>query len=186
MGQAWAMMPLFSVLFIHFMRVLWDGGGEVGQCKGWGCIWTGPAAVSDILGIRGKKFIRPSREALGEDDGNCNGTTDKGEKAMIMARTVIQTKWGKADEVVNGMKEMMKGGPMPEGGHKVTLMTDLSGEFHTVIMESQFDSLAAWEKFRATMFTGQDSGGDGPGGQDNMEEMMVSGRQEFYTIEAEF
>lgn len=98
---------------------------------------------------------------------------------MIMARTVIQTKWGKASEVVNGMKEMMKSGPMPEGGHKVTLMTDLSGEFHTVVMEAQFDSLAAWEKFRATMFTGE--------GQDNsQDEMMVSGRQEFWTIEAEF
>jgi quinol monooxygenase YgiN len=100
---------------------------------------------------------------------------------MIMARTVIQTRWGKAEDVVPGMKEMMKSGPMPEGGHKVTLMTDLSGEFHTVVMESQFDSLAAWEKFRAGMFSGTE-GQD----QDNMEEMMVSGRQEFYTIEAEF
>lgn len=99
---------------------------------------------------------------------------------MIMARTVIQTKWGKADEVVQGMKEMMNQGPMPEGGHKVMLLTDLSGEFHTVVMEAQFDSLAAWEKFRATMFTGQEA-------QDNsMDELMVSGRQEFYTIEAEF
>ncbi len=99
---------------------------------------------------------------------------------MIIARTVIQTKWGKADKVVQGMKEMMKGGPMPEGGHKVTLMTDLSGEFHTVVMEGQFDSLAAWEKFRAQMFSG-------PEGQDNsQDELMVSGRQEFYTIEAEF
>ncbi len=99
---------------------------------------------------------------------------------MIMARTVIQTKWGKADEVVQGMKEMMKGGPMPEGGHKVTLLTDLSGEFHTVVMEAQFDSLAAWEKFRAQMFSGSE-------GQDNsQDELMVSGRQEFYKIEAEF
>lgn len=99
---------------------------------------------------------------------------------MIMARTVIQAKWGKADEVVQGMKEMMGSGPMPEGGHKVMLLTDLSGEFHTVVMEAQFDSLAAWEKFRAQMFTGPDD-------QDNsLDELMVSGRQEFYTIEAEF
>jgi len=99
---------------------------------------------------------------------------------MIMARTVIQTKWGKADEVVRGMKEMMKSGPMPEGGRKMTLLTDLSGEFHTVVMEGQFDSLAAWEKFRAQMFTGTQ-------GQDNsQDDLMVSGRQEFYTIEAEF
>jgi quinol monooxygenase YgiN len=101
---------------------------------------------------------------------------------MIMARTVIQTKWGKADAVIQGMKEMMNSGPMPEGGHKVMLLTDLSGEFHTVVMEAQFDSLAAWEKFRATMFTGQDA----QDAQNNsMDELMVSGRQEFYTIEAE-
>jgi len=102
---------------------------------------------------------------------------------MIMARTVIQTKWGKADEVVKGMKEMMTSGPMPEGGHKVILLTDLSGEFHTVVMEAQFDSLAAWEKFRATMFSGSESQDNS---QDGMDDLMVSGRQEFYTIEAEF
>ncbi|MDQ3930621.1 MAG: antibiotic biosynthesis monooxygenase [Chloroflexota bacterium] len=101
---------------------------------------------------------------------------------MIIARTVIQTKWGKAREVVDGMKEMMKGGPTPEGGGRVTLMTDLSGEFHTVVMEAQFESLAAWERFRATMFSG-DGQDDGQG---NMEELMVGGRQEFWTIEAEF
>ena len=101
---------------------------------------------------------------------------------MIMTRTVIQTKWGKADQVVKAMKEMLSSGPMPEGGGKATLMTDLSGEFHTVVLEGTFESLAAWEKYRATMFTGQ----DGQGGQDNMDDLMVSGRQEFWTIEAEF
>lgn len=99
---------------------------------------------------------------------------------MIMARTVFQAKWGKADQLVQGMKEMMKDGQMPEGGGKVTLMTDLSGEFHTVVMEAQFDSLASWEKFRAQMFSG-------PNEPDNsQDDLFVSGRQEFYTIEAEF
>jgi hypothetical protein len=110
----------------------------------------------------------------------------KGDKAMILARTVIQTKWGKADQVVKAMKEMMGSGPAPEGSGKSTLLTDLSGEFHTVVLEAQFESLAAWEKFRATMFTGQD-GQDGQGdGQANMDDLMVSGRQEFWTVEAEF
>jgi len=104
---------------------------------------------------------------------------------MIMARTVIQTKWGKASEVVEGMKQMMASSPAPEGAGKATLMTDLSGEFHTVVFEAQFESLAAWERYRATMFSGEGEGqGDGQG--DNMEELMVSGRQEFWTIEAEF
>ncbi len=114
---------------------------------------------------------------------NATASFNKGDKAVIMARTVMQTKWGKADKVVSGMKEMMNSGPMPEGGHKVLLLTDLSGELHTVVMEAQFDSLAAWEKFRAQMFSGSEGAGDGA---DDMEEMMVSGRQEFWTIEAEF
>src|SRR5688572_17574353 len=101
---------------------------------------------------------------------------------MIMARTVIQTKWGKASEVVEGMKQMMGSGPPPEGAGKATLMTDLSGEFHTVVLEAQFESLAAWEKYRATMFSGE---GDDQG-DNTFDELMVSGRQEFWTIEAEF
>ena len=99
---------------------------------------------------------------------------------MIMARTVFQAKWGKADQLVQGMKEMMKGGERPEGGGKVTLMTDLSGEFHTVVMEGQFDSLASWEKWRAQMF----SGSNAP--DNSQDDLFVSGRMEFYTIEAEF
>ena len=102
---------------------------------------------------------------------------------MIMARAVFQTKWGKADEVVKGMVEMMKSEAMPNSepqSHRVTLMTDLSGEFHTVVMEARFESLAAWEEFRAQMFSNPES-------QDNsQDDLIVSGRQEFYTIEAEF
>ena len=102
---------------------------------------------------------------------------------MIMVRTVFRTKWGKANEVVQGMKEMMNRGPMPGEvqNQKVVLMTDLSGEFHTVVMEARFESLAAYEQFRAQMFASDEM-------QNNQEEddMILSGRQEYYTIEAEF
>jgi hypothetical protein len=102
---------------------------------------------------------------------------------MIMVRTVFRTKWGKANEVVQGMKEMMNGGPMPGEfqNQKVVLMTDLSGEFHTVVMEARFESLAAYEQFRTQMFASDEF-------QNNQEEddMILSGRQEYYTIEAEF
>ena len=102
---------------------------------------------------------------------------------MIMVRTVFRTKWGKANEVVQGMKEMMNQGSMPGEfqNQKVVLMTDLSGEFHTVVMEARFESLAAYEQFRAQMFASDEM-------QNNQEEddMILSGRQEYYTIEAEF
>ena len=102
---------------------------------------------------------------------------------MILVRTVFQTKWGKADELVAGMKGMMSGGPMPSPGplpNKTILLTDLSGEFHTVVMEAQFESLAVWEQFRAAMFSNPESQDDG-----NQWDVIVSGRQEFYTVEAE-
>ena len=102
---------------------------------------------------------------------------------MIMVRTVFRTKWGKANEVVQGMKEMMNSGAMSGGAQnqKAVLMTDLSGEFHTVVMEARFESLAAYEQFRAKMFSSDEF-------QDNQEEddTILSGRQEYYTIEAEF
>ena len=102
---------------------------------------------------------------------------------MIMVRTVFRTKWGKANEVVQGMKEMMSRGPMSgeTQNQKAVLMTDLSGEFHTVVMEARFESLAAFEQFRAQMFASDEM-------QNNQEEddMILSGWQEYYTIEAEF
>ena len=102
---------------------------------------------------------------------------------MIMVRTVFRTKWGKANEVVQGMKEMMNRGAMPgeAQNQKAVLMTDLSGEFHTVVMEARFESLAAYEQFRTQMFASDEM-------QNNQEqdEMYLSGRQEYYTIEAEF
>jgi hypothetical protein len=113
---------------------------------------------------------------------------------MIMVRTVFQTKWGKADQVVQGMKEMMNSGAMGSEAQnqKAVLMTDLSGEFHTVVMEARYESLAAFEQFRARMFAG-DGGNDGDQAQNDQAqsgqdigELILSGRQEYYTIEAEF
>jgi len=104
---------------------------------------------------------------------------------MIMVRTVFRTKWGKANAVVQGMKEMMNRGAMSAEAQnqKAVLMTDLSGEFHTVVMEARFASLAAFEEFRTRMFAG---GGDESENNQEVDELILSGRQEFYTIEAEF
>lgn len=102
---------------------------------------------------------------------------------MIMSRTVFQAKWGKADELVAGLAESMRqGGGFDAKEHKAKLLTDLGGEFHTVVIEAQYESLAEYEQFRARLFASPDfqanaNRGDG---------LMVSGRQEFYTVEAEF
>ena len=38
----------------------------------------------------------------------------------------------------------------PQGGR---ILTDLSGRFFKLVVESEFESLAAWEAWRSTMFS---------------------------------
>ncbi len=95
---------------------------------------------------------------------------------MIMTRTVFQAKWGKADELVAGIAESMRqGGGFEAKEHKVKLLTDLSGEFHTVVILAQYESLAACEQFRARLFSSPEFQENTSRGDD----LMVSGRQEF-------
>ncbi len=100
---------------------------------------------------------------------------------MILVRVVFQAKHGKAGELVVGMKEalnqMKRGDPQSRG----RLLTDLSGPFDTVVLEIEHASLAAAEQFRAQLFTR-------PAYQESRprtEELVLSGHQEYYTIEAE-
>jgi hypothetical protein len=99
---------------------------------------------------------------------------------MIVVRTVFQAKWGKADELVRavreGQQEMIR-----EAGIRGRILTDLGGQFFTVVLEGEFASLAAWEQFRARMF--QDSRFQQSTAQG--ESLIESGRQEFFTVVAE-
>ena len=73
------------------------------------------------------------------------------------------------------------GGAPSAGPQRVRLLTDLSGRFFTVVLESEVESLAAWEAFRQQMFAQpdwQESFG-------RASEWIESGHQEFYTVEAE-
>ncbi len=100
---------------------------------------------------------------------------------MILVRMVFQTKWGQAQPVVDEMKRMAEKsrGRMKHPMHG-RILTDLSGPFHTVVQEMEFESLAEWEKARAEMFSS-------PEMQDmqSQEIPFEGGRAEFYTIEAE-
>ena len=102
---------------------------------------------------------------------------------MIVVRFVFQAKPGKAEEAVKGFKEGVEMMRRVAGSNaKVRLMTDLSGPFDTVVQEVEMESLAEWEKVRAKMFSD-------PEVQENMdmgESPILSGRTEFYTLEASF
>ena len=100
---------------------------------------------------------------------------------MIVVRFVLQAKSGKAEDVVKNIQknaEMMRRLTGTEG--KVRLLTDLSGPFDTVVQEIELESLAEWERVRAKIFSDpefQAAQGEG-------ESPVVSGRTEFYTLEA--
>ena len=62
---------------------------------------------------------------------------------MIVIRNVFQCKPGKAKDLVATMKETFAKMPdMP----KPRLMTDVSAGFWTVVLETEAESLDAWEK----------------------------------------
>lgn len=100
---------------------------------------------------------------------------------MILVRIVFQTKWGRAQEVVDGFgqdAEMMRriAGPNVRG----RILTDLSGPFHTVVQEIEVESLAEWERLRTAMFSDPEFQQT----QANSDLPFESGSLEFYTIEA--
>lgn len=100
---------------------------------------------------------------------------------MIVIRNVFQAEWGKASDLAHSMHQMLEGETAPRGAGHWRILTDLSGPFHTVVMEVEVESLAAWEQGRAAMFAD-------PKWQEGMAQttgLIVSGRQEFYTLEAQ-
>lgn len=99
---------------------------------------------------------------------------------MVLFRTVFQAKIGKADELVAAFKESLNG--LTEDQAKSLnprILTDISGPFFTVVMETTHESLAAVEQFRNAMFSSQEASEDNSGTED----LIVSGRNEYYTIE---
>jgi hypothetical protein len=100
---------------------------------------------------------------------------------MILVRTIFQAKWGKGGELAAAMKESVQALAGPLGNSRIRILTDLSGELNVVVFEGVHESLADWEQFRARMFST-------PAFQSNSarsDELIASGRQEYYTIEAE-
>ena len=99
---------------------------------------------------------------------------------MIVVRTVFQAKWGQADALVRAVREGQQA-MIQEAGIHGRILTDLGGQFFTVVLEGEFENLAAWEQFRARMFQDprfQQSAAQGEG-------LIESGRQEFFTVAAE-
>lgn len=64
---------------------------------------------------------------------------------MILVRDVFQLRFGKAREAVALAQEMTGRMRETEGVRDVRMLTDLSGPYYTLVLESTYDSLAAFE-----------------------------------------
>ena len=102
---------------------------------------------------------------------------------MIIVRTVLQAKFGKAGELAKEFSSLGSALPAELGlpSRRWRLLTDLSGSFDTVVQEVESESLAEWEQNRAKVF-------QSPSFREmfgRTQALIVSGRNELWTIEAE-
>jgi hypothetical protein len=99
---------------------------------------------------------------------------------MILFRSVFQAKFGKASQVVAEFKKMSQFFTEDQiKSMQVRILTDISGPFDTVVMETTHASLAALEQFRTAMFAMPEMSQEASSAND----LIVSGRNEYYTIE---
>jgi hypothetical protein len=94
---------------------------------------------------------------------------------MILVRDVLQAKYGKGGDLVALFKEARK---WPQK-YAQRILTDASGQFFTIVVETEAESLADWEKrFNAILAL--------PQFRDWFTSTMTlvdTGRREFYNIE---
>jgi hypothetical protein len=63
---------------------------------------------------------------------------------MILVRDILQVKFGRMKDALALMKELGSMTYIP--GHRVgRILTDLTGKYYTLVLESTFESLAAYE-----------------------------------------
>ncbi len=66
---------------------------------------------------------------------------------MIVVRNVFRLKFGRAKEALDLWKEgLALGKRMGVGAKSLRLLTDLTGDFYTLVFEMTFDSLTEYER----------------------------------------
>jgi len=96
---------------------------------------------------------------------------------MMIVRGVFQAKYGRGGDLVALFKEAQEKWPEQYADR---ILTDASGSFFTVVVETNVESLAEWERRSAKLFA-QPEFGDWFG---RMTPLVRSGSREFYNIEA--
>ena len=99
---------------------------------------------------------------------------------MIVARAIFRAKFGKAADVVAHMKAQLANLSEEQlAAFQPRLLTDISGRFDTVVMETTHANLATYEQMRAVFFAQQAASGE----PSPMFDLVESGSNEYWTIE---
>lgn len=88
---------------------------------------------------------------------------------MIIVREVFIAKPGNASKLAKMMKDAMEG---------VKVMTDMTGVYNKVVVEMEYESVAAWEKFMAEYMSGEAKHKPMPG----YTEMYSQGKREIFRV----
>jgi hypothetical protein len=96
---------------------------------------------------------------------------------MIVVRDVFQAKYGLGGDLVDLLKEAQEKWPAE---YATRVLTDASGQFFTVVAETEFESLAAWEQAVSSYLSLPEFGD----WFERMTPLIDTGRREFYNIEA--
>ncbi len=99
---------------------------------------------------------------------------------MVLSRVIFQAKFGMADALVAAIKAGYE--EASDDQLRVLqprILTDISGPFDTVVLETTHESLATLEQFRKMVFERQTANDSAS----IMADLVVSGRNEYWTIE---
>lgn len=94
---------------------------------------------------------------------------------MIVVREVFHAKPGMASKMVKLFQEQMGGGQGPKGPK---IMTDMTGPFNKVIVETEYESLAAFDKEMQEYMKAAPA----PGSTSKHVEMYTTGKREIYRV----
>jgi hypothetical protein len=104
---------------------------------------------------------------------------------MIIVRTVFHGSYGKGGDLAAAQTAAARQVVAEMGGdHRWKVMSDLSGPFDTVVMEVEVASLAEWESMRSRLFASAEFREAMASTLGISRALTVSGRTEYWTIEA--
>jgi quinol monooxygenase YgiN len=95
---------------------------------------------------------------------------------MIIVHDIFVCKPGNASKMAKMFKESMKGTP----GESNVIMTDMTGQFNRVVMVSQYENLAAYEKSFETFMNPTPEMKESMKKLEGYQDMYISGSREIY------